>query len=88
MTKYILRIDETYRLNGERKVEEYLDKQEVIDAYNLQRKGFASILVDEGGSKKVLIDDNGRKYVKGSPFYNFPHVPHISILDGKEIETT
>ena len=34
------------------------------------------------------MDAEGRKYIKGSPFYNFPHVPHISILDGKEIETT
>lgn len=86
--KYIVSIDETYRLNGERSKIEFDNESDAILAYNNSRRGFASIVVEKENSKNILTDSNGRKYIKGSPFYTFPHVPHVSILDGKEIETT
>lgn len=85
---YILSIDETYRLNGERFTLIFDNELDAIEAYNNSRRGFASIVIEEANIKKILTDSNGRKYIKGSPFYTFPHVPHVSILDGKEIETT
>ena len=88
MTTYILDIDETYRLNGEYSRTTFTDKDEAICAYRAQRRGFTTLTVDDGDKRRVLLDTDGRKYAKGSPFYSFPHVPHTSILDGKEIETT
>ena len=89
MLKYIVTIDETYRLNGDRNDFVFDKKEEAVSLYEEQRKGFASIVEEDGsGNKSILKDIDGRKYIKGSPFYNFPHVPHKSIIDGKEIETT
>ena len=85
---YNLLIDETYRLNGERSSLIFNNKEDAIKAYKDQRRGFASIIFDNGGKKELLSDEAGRKYIKGSPFYYFPHVPHTSIIDGREIETT
>lgn len=87
-TTYRLQIDETYRLNGEWRNEDFLAEDLAVAAYNAQRRGFASIVVKVEGVSSLLTDSTGRKYIKGSPFYEFPHVPHISILDGREIETT
>jgi hypothetical protein len=88
MSKYIVNFDETYRLNGERSFQVFDNEEDAVAAYQKQHRGFASILVESEGIKKLLLDEDGRKYIKGSPFYYFPHVPHTSILDGKEIETT
>jgi predicted P-loop ATPase len=87
--KYHLYQDETYRLNGERKYLTFDTLDEAVNAYMEQRKGMACITVeDEMGKRSILKDKDGRKYVKGSPFYEFPHVPHISKYTGKEIPTT
>ena len=87
--KYLLYIDETYRLDGQRTEQIFDSREEAISAYLSQRKGMVNItVIDDSGRRKVLQDENGKKYMKGSPFYNFPHIPHISILDGKEIPTT
>lgn len=92
---YLLQIDETYRYEGTRSTKEFSDdaEQEAIEAYHNQRRGMVSLLKivdkpDGGKSKSLHLDENGRKYIKGSPFYDFPHVPHRSIIDGQEIPTT
>jgi len=87
--KYHLYQDETYRLNGERKESTFTDKEIAISEYMGQRKGMACIYQeDDNGKRSILKDEEGRKYIKGSPFYDFPHVPHISKYTGKEIPTT
>jgi len=89
MKKYLLYIDETYRLNGDRTYQEIDSKEEAIEKYMNQSKGMVSITeIGEDGIRRILQDDQGRKYIKGSPFYNFPHVPHISKYTGMEIPTT
>lgn len=88
---YLLEVDETYRYEGTRSFYEFGDdqEQEAIEAYHKHRRGMVNLLkVDENGRKSLHEDENGRKYIKGSPFYNFPHVPHRSIIDGQEIPTT
>ena len=87
--KYLLYIDETYRLDGQRTEQIFDSREEAVSAYMSQRKGMVNITeIGDDGKRKILQDEAGRKYMKGSPFYNFPHIPHISILDGKEIPTT
>ena len=87
--KYIVEIDETYRINGERTFKEFEVESDAINCYTEQRRGMVNILVvDDSCSTYLLQDKDGRKYIKGSPFYGFPHVPHISKIDGKEIPST
>jgi len=90
---YLLEVDETYRINGTRSFYEYEDEQEAIESYHAHRRGMVNILKiitysDGTKSKKLHQDEDGRKYIKGSPFYGFPHVPHRSAIDGTEIPTT
>ncbi|MNB91991.1 hypothetical protein D3C81_521350 [compost metagenome] len=96
MKFYVLEIDETYRLNGTRNFVKFNytpeGKEEAINAYNSHYRGMlnlCSIDVDDNTGKvisqKLVQDENGRKYIKGSPFYNFPHVGHKSKIDGTEI---
>lgn len=84
-------IDETYRYGGERSEKTFEDNQEeqAVEAYHASRRGMASLLkLGEDGSKRLHTDETGRKYIKGSPFYDFPHVPHRSVVDGQEIPST
>ena len=87
--KYFLYTDETYRLNGDREYLEFNNEKEAVDLYLKQHRGMACITVEfDNGKKEILKDKDGRKYIKGSPFYDFPHVPHISKYTGLEIPTT
>lgn len=93
MKEYLLEVDETYKVDGTRTFYKFENEQEAIDAYHSHWRGMLNICVifkDDSGNerKKLLEDENGRKYIKGSPFYNFPHVPHRSKIDGKEILST
>lgn len=86
--EYVVCIDQTYKLNGERKEVSFDNETDAVDLYTETRFGFVSITKKTENKKSILLDESGRKYIKGSPFYIFPHVPHISIIDGREIETT
>lgn len=93
MPKYVLEVDETYRINGTRSFYEFTDESLAIAAYHESNRGMVNLRVtttSEDGKEttRLLQDTELRKYVKGSPFYKFPHVPHISKIDGAEIPST
>ena len=50
--KYLLYIDETYRLDGQRTEQIFDSREEAISAYLSQRKGMVNI---------TEIDENGRR---------------------------
>lgn len=93
MANFLLEVDETYKVNGTRTFYEFDDEAEAVEAYHSHWRGMINLCTQTPGAdgeaiKRLHTDENGRKYIKGSPFYNFPHVPHRSKIDGSEIPTT
>lgn len=87
--EYILEVDETYKIDGQRSFFTFTDRNEAIARYHSHWRGMVNLRQkDETGRQSLAVDEDGRKYIKGSPFYNFPHVPHKSKIDGKEIPST
>lgn len=91
MLGYLLEIDETYRIDGKRTfiTFESNEKEQAIKSYHDHNRGMVNLCeVYSDEKKRLLKDEDGRRYVKGSPFYDFPHVPHRSKIDGSEIPST
>jgi hypothetical protein len=85
-TQLILEVDTTYHRNGKRELLTFeLDQlEEAKKQYHLHHKGFVALYkaeFDENYSviKSTLIqDEEGKRYVKGSPFYKFPTVKRLA----------
>lgn len=85
---YLLEVDETYKVDGTRTFFEFESEEKAVEAYHSHWRGMVNLCRIDGDHKFLASDAEGRKYIKGSPFYDFPHVPHRSKVDGSEIPLT
>lgn len=86
----LLTIDEQYRKGGKKRMKTFdWDEQEkAAEAYDDAWRGMVTLCVvehDEEGNilrePYLHVDSQGRKYIKGSPFYNFPTVPRVPKIE-------
>jgi len=87
---FLLTVDERYRRGGKLRQQTFNwdEEDKAIEAYDDAWRGMVTLTVVETDEDYNILrepylhtDKEGRKYIKGSPFYNFPTVPRVSKIE-------